>query len=230
MVIVGFIGFRFVGLKKWWAWYINLFCQILWATYALVTGQLAFLASAAAYFIIFAWNAYKWTKDHLVTKRILREMSANKSGTWLMPGGVQVSYDFVETESEDDGAVFSHDIEQIAKVCHETNRLLQIANDEDFISPEWENAPEWQRASAISGVKKAIEGETPRQLHVSWMEQKIADGWIYGPVKDAENKTHPCLVAYADLPAEQKIKDQMFYTVVNSFIKRKVNDTAQEVH
>ena len=69
---VGLIGFYFAGQRKWWSWYINLGCQILWATYAFVTGQPAFLAFAAVYFVIFGRNAYKWTKEHLAVKRMLK--------------------------------------------------------------------------------------------------------------------------------------------------------------
>jgi hypothetical protein len=96
MTTVGFIGFIFVGQKKWWGWYINLVCQILWATYALATGQPAFLAFAAAYFVIFARNAYKWTKDHLAVKKVLKAMAENESGTHILPGGVEVTYEFVK--------------------------------------------------------------------------------------------------------------------------------------
>jgi hypothetical protein len=68
---VGLTGFYFAGKRVWWSWYINLGCQILWVTYALVTGQPAFLVTAAVYSAIFARNAYKWTKDYRNVKRIL---------------------------------------------------------------------------------------------------------------------------------------------------------------
>jgi hypothetical protein len=68
--VVGLTGFYFSGKKVWWSWYINLGCQILWVAYALVTGQPAFLATAAVYSVIFGINAYKWTKDHRVAKKI----------------------------------------------------------------------------------------------------------------------------------------------------------------
>ena len=68
---VGLTGFYFAGKRVWWSWYINLGCQILWASYALVTGQPAFLVTAAVYSVIFGRNAYKWTKDHRNVKRIL---------------------------------------------------------------------------------------------------------------------------------------------------------------
>lgn len=68
---VGLIGFYFAGKRMWWSWYINLACQALWISYALVTGQPAFLVTAAVYSGIFAVNAYKWTKEHLYVKRLL---------------------------------------------------------------------------------------------------------------------------------------------------------------
>jgi hypothetical protein len=70
MTSIGFAGFIFAGKKEWWAWYINMACQILWAIYALATGQPAFLVFAAAYFVIFARNAYLWTKDHRDAKKL----------------------------------------------------------------------------------------------------------------------------------------------------------------
>lgn len=68
---VGLTGFYFAGKRVWWSWYINLFCQALWIGYALVTGQPAFLVTAAVYSAIFGVNAYKWTKEHFNVKRIL---------------------------------------------------------------------------------------------------------------------------------------------------------------
>lgn len=108
MTTLGFIGFIFAGQRKWWAWYINSACQILWATYALVTGQLAFLVYAAAYFVIFAYNAYMWTKDHLVVKRMLQEaadLKPGEEGSWILPGGAKATFSLVPPEPEDDGMI-----------------------------------------------------------------------------------------------------------------------------
>lgn len=105
--------------------------------------------------------------------------------------------------------------EQIARVCHEVNRAYCLSlGDETQVA--WEDAPDWQRQSAIVGVAKAQEGATPEQLHESWGAQKVADGWVFGLVKDAEAKTHPCLVPYADLPREQRTKDYLFSAVVRT--------------
>lgn len=106
-------------------------------------------------------------------------------------------------------------IADIAHVCHEANRALQYQGG-DLVSPAWSEAPAWQRDSAIEGVAKAIGGAGPEELHESWCEFKRADGWVYGPVKDDVLKTHPCLVAYDELPERQKTKDYVFAAIVGA--------------
>lgn len=101
-------------------------------------------------------------------------------------------------------------------VCHEVNKAVCEANG-DMSQPSWENAPEWQRKSAMNGVKFHLSGNhNVEDSHVNWMEQKIADGWIYGPVKDEVAKTHPCLVPFNELPKEQQLKDYIFRAIVHS--------------
>lgn len=107
-------------------------------------------------------------------------------------------------------------IDQIARVCHEVNRAYCQALG-DMSQPTWEEAPEWQRVSARMGVDLHMSGDFgPEASHIAWATQKIADGWTYGPVKDAEKKEHPCLVPYAELPVEQQAKDFIFRAVVHA--------------
>jgi hypothetical protein len=47
----------------------------------------------------------------------------------------------------------------------------------------------------------------PSLSHANWMEHKTAEGWVFGEVKDAEKKTHPCMVPYNDLDETQQVKD-----------------------
>ena len=107
-------------------------------------------------------------------------------------------------------------INNIARVCHEANRALQLIQDDPHPSPHWVSAPGWQRASAIDGVIAAQNGATPEELHQSWCDFKEADGWVYGHAKDEAVKTHPCLVPYLDLPAEQITKDHLFAAIVKA--------------
>lgn len=105
----------------------------------------------------------------------------------------------------------------IARVCHEVNRAYCQSLGDDSQKP-WEEAPEWQRQSAINGVAFHLgkTGSTPRDSHENWCAVKRGAGWIYGETKDAEKKTHPCLVPYDDLPPAQRAKDSIFVAIVRS--------------
>lgn len=50
--------------------------------------------------------------------------------------------------------------------------------------------------------------EMARNVHEVWSQNRINDGWRYGPVRDDEQKLHPCLVAYEDLPESEKEYDR----------------------
>jgi len=106
---------------------------------------------------------------------------------------------------------------RIARICHEVNRAYcKSIGDDSQVS--WDEAPQWQRDSAINGVMFHLENDvTPEQAHENWMREKEADGWVYGEVKDIEKKEHPCMVPYDQLPAEQRTKDYLFKAVVDCF-------------
>jgi hypothetical protein len=107
-------------------------------------------------------------------------------------------------------------VEDIARVCHEANRAWQHATGDPAPSPAWDDAPQWQRDSAVDGVRHAQNGATPEQMHQAWCDYKTEAGWTHGPVKDAEAKTHPCLVPYAELDASQHRKDDLFVAIVTA--------------
>lgn len=110
-------------------------------------------------------------------------------------------------------------IEQIASVCHDANASYCRAIG-DTSQKSWSEADEWQRQSAISGVKYALDntGAKPDSQHNAWLASKLADGWKYGPIKDPVKKEHPCMISYEELPIEQRLKDSLFIAVVRSLV------------
>lgn len=88
----------------------------------------------------------------------------------------------------------------------------------DNSQKSWTEAEDWQKESAINGVKYLL--MTPYTqadaLHKNWLAEKAAGGWKLGPVKDAEKKEHPCFVPFEELPVEQQAKDHLFRQVVLS--------------
>jgi tetratricopeptide (TPR) repeat protein len=48
-----------------------------------------------------------------------------------------------------------------------------------------------------------------KNAHERWAEQRIGDGWRYGPHRDDGRKEHPCLVPYEELPDSEKAYDRM---------------------
>ena len=105
----------------------------------------------------------------------------------------------------------------IAIVCHQANKAWCEVNG-DKSQKDWNEAEEWQRDSAIKGVMFALNNpDAPDSAqHDAWSEDKKAHGWVYGEVKDAEAKTHNCLVPFEELPEHQQKKDKLFRAIVNA--------------
>ena len=113
------------------------------------------------------------------------------------------------------------DTELTAKICYEVNKAFCEANN-DFSHLPRSLAPEWQKESAIAGVKAHIESDfkmQPEDSHVSWLKQKTSEGWKFGTAKCAIAKTHPCCVPYNELPKAQQTKDFLFRAVVHAVHK-----------
>lgn len=109
--------------------------------------------------------------------------------------------------------------ERAARLAHELNRAWCAFNHDDS-QVRWEDAPGWQRASALAGVAFVRANPTagPEAQHEEWRRVKAADGWTYGPVKDPEAKTHPCMVPWGTLDDQQRFKDVLFGTAVRAVL------------
>lgn len=107
--------------------------------------------------------------------------------------------------------------EVIAPICHAANKVWCEVNG-DFTQLDWRNAETWQKQSAINGVKFRLENPNAGHdaQHNSWMKEKVDAGWVYGEKKDAEAKTHPCIVPFDKLPEFQRKKDALFCAIVDA--------------
>ena len=115
---------------------------------------------------------------------------------------------------------FTHDdVERIARIMHEVNRNFCAFNGDNSQKP-WNEAEVWQKEASRSMAQKLIDNPnlSDSATHDEWMADKEKAGWVYGPVKDAEKKTHPCLVPFDELPADQKMKDVLVKAVALAYM------------
>lgn len=105
-------------------------------------------------------------------------------------------------------------IEKIAVVVHEAMRAWQRVNGQ-HVSPAWEEAT-WERESTIEAVRDALNNPTPGRQHERWREERLAQGWTYGPEKDTEAKTNPALVPFEELPTVEIAKDHLLIGITQT--------------
>lgn len=47
-----------------------------------------------------------------------------------------------------------------------------------------------------------------KNVHEVWAENRISEGWSYGPERSDTLKQHPCLIPYDELPECEKAYDR----------------------
>lgn len=108
-------------------------------------------------------------------------------------------------------------VDEIARVCHEGNRGLQLALGGP-VSPPWDQCQSWLQASVMRGVRFRLDNPTApcSELHSHWMRDRIAAGWRLGEKKDEDAKRHPNLVPWEELPRGEQVKDELFTAIVTT--------------
>ncbi|MCX7774016.1 MAG: RyR domain-containing protein [Clostridia bacterium] len=54
----------------------------------------------------------------------------------------------------------------------------------------------------------ALSEALAKNIHEVWAQGRLRDGWRYGPHYDGDNKIHPCLVPYEELPESERDYDR----------------------
>lgn len=119
--------------------------------------------------------------------------------------------------------------ENIARVVHAANRELQIIQGDPWPSPPWDDAPDYQAREATAGVREVMRNPdlTAEESHELWVDRMRSDGWVYGEVKDPQRKTHPTLLPFTELPAEQQLKDRLFIAIVRALAPANLRKTGR---
>jgi hypothetical protein len=112
-------------------------------------------------------------------------------------------------------AMHRFDEEFVADITHAATLAFQGRVGDPCPGQPWFAETDEQRQSVIDGVRKARMGTTAEKSHENWVRFKLEHGWTLGE-KDPQRKTHPNLVPYAELPYDEKVKDQLFLAIVTA--------------
>ena len=55
----------------------------------------------------------------------------------------------------------------------------------------------------------ALAERLAENAHDLWAQQRAHEGWVLGPQRDDQRRTHPSLVPYAQLPESEKHLDRI---------------------
>jgi RyR domain len=108
--------------------------------------------------------------------------------------------------------------QQLGKVSYETVRAWSEANGEPP-KKSWDDAEPWRQESAVKSVRKALAGDTAKDLHESWRTEREGEGWKHADKKDDAAKTNPSLRRFADLTDTQRRAADLFAATVHTVFK-----------
>lgn len=108
----------------------------------------------------------------------------------------------------------------IAAIAYALNAAYTLASRGES-PPNWNDLTDEQRQGYVDGVNFILENldAGPAAQHERWLEDKTADGWVFGEVKDEENKTDPNLIAFDNLPFEMRARDIVIFSIVSELSK-----------
>lgn len=103
--------------------------------------------------------------------------------------------------------------ERRAQFVYEGARLQAIAVAAPIVPEPWADREEPFRAQfrdVIEMMCGPARKSSPEELHDDWVKAYEAMGWVYGPERDRDAKTHPDMVPFDDLEQREQDKDAVF--------------------
>lgn len=107
--------------------------------------------------------------------------------------------------------------ERRAIFVYEAARLQAIAVDAPVVPELWPDREDDFRAQFVAYVEKLCTADTlptPEEAHDSWWRAYEDMGWVYGPVRSIEDRTHPDMVPFDELDQREQDKDAVFLALV----------------
>jgi len=91
--------------------------------------------------------------------------------------------------------------------------LAAIAAGAPIVPVPWADREEDFRKQFLDVIERQCgpqRSASPEELHGSWMQAYLVNGWVYGEPYDREKRVHPDLVPYAQLGQLERDKDAVF--------------------
>ena len=100
-----------------------------------------------------------------------------------------------------------------AEFVYEAARVAAIAANAPVIPLRWKERELDFRAQFLDVIDRQCgpqRSSSPEELHGSWIEAYLKNGWTYGEKYDPEKRIHPDLVPYSQLGQLERDKDAVF--------------------
>jgi hypothetical protein len=103
--------------------------------------------------------------------------------------------------------------ERRAEFVYQSARLQAIAVDAPVVPEIWYDRDEAFRSQFREVIEMMCGPDrksSPEELHDDWVKAYETMGWVYGPARDTEKKTHPDMVPFDQLEPRERDKDAVF--------------------
>lgn len=104
-------------------------------------------------------------------------------------------------------------LQRRAIFVYEVARLQAAAVNAPIVPEPWSTRDEKFKAQFLELIDRScgpFRFKNAEEAHDSWWKAYEDMGWVYGPVRDVEKKTHPDMAPFAQLDWLERIKDAVF--------------------